>query len=155
MSFLLDTSFLVRLANVDDPSYGQAFDALTELVRRKERMFVTPQVLIEFWSVSTRPVGAANGLGMSPSEADASIAAIVAEFPIASDRPEVWPALCTLLKSVEVLGKQIHDARLVAICHVHSIPRILTFNGRHFTRYGAIPPGLEVFEPAEVAASLP
>ena len=49
-----------------------------------------------------------------------------------------------------VTGKQVHDARLVAVCHVHGVPRLLTFNVGHFLRLSAIPPGVVVIDPAAV-----
>jgi predicted nucleic acid-binding protein len=48
-----------------------------------------------------------------------------------------------------VAGKQTHDAHLVAVMQVHSVPSILTFNGAHFTRF----PGVGVIDPAQVSAS--
>jgi predicted nucleic acid-binding protein len=152
MSYLLDTSFLIRLANTADPKHGLAFDALAELLGRNQRLVVTPQVLTEFWSVATRPAGAANGLGMSDSDAKANVEALVAEFPLASDTADIWPELWRLLEVVEVCGKQIHDARLVAVCHAHAIAGVVTFNVRHFDRFRTIPPGLEVVEPSAIVA---
>jgi len=45
-----------------------------------------------------------------------------------------------------VLGKQVHDAHLVAMMQVHSIMSILTFNVGDFTRF----PGITVLNPAQV-----
>jgi predicted nucleic acid-binding protein len=49
-----------------------------------------------------------------------------------------------------VIGKQVYDARLVAICHVYGISHLLTFNVSHFTRLAKIGPGIVVVEPANV-----
>jgi len=61
VAFLVDTSILVRLANRADASYPVADRAVVELHRRGETVHSTPQNLVEFWNVATRPV-AANGL---------------------------------------------------------------------------------------------
>lgn len=49
-----------------------------------------------------------------------------------------------------VLGKQVHDVRLVAVCHVHSVTHLLTFNVAHFIRLAAFGPGIVVVDPASV-----
>jgi predicted nucleic acid-binding protein len=152
--YLLDTSYLVRLAIENDPLHPIAVAALTKLLERGESLAIAPQNLIEFWSVATRPA-AANGLGLSASEVREIIDVFAAEFQPAAETPDVYPALRNLLGVVEVIGKQVHDARLVAVCHANKISHLLTFNGRHFARYSAVPPGLVVVDPASVAAPTP
>jgi hypothetical protein len=49
-----------------------------------------------------------------------------------------------------VIGKQVHDARLVAVCHVHQVTHLLTFNVAHLARLEAFGPGLVVVDPANV-----
>ena len=46
-----------------------------------------------------------------------------------------------------VLGKQAHDASLVATMMVHGVRRLLTFNGDDFKRYE---PPIEIIAPASV-----
>ena len=45
-----------------------------------------------------------------------------------------------------IVGKQVHDARLVAVCHVHGT-HLLTFNVSHFVRWG-LGGGIAVVDPA-------
>jgi len=59
-------------------------------------------------------------------------------------------ANAVLVLQQHVIGKQVHDARLVAVCHVHSINQLLTFNGSHFVRMAGVGPGLVVVDPANV-----
>ena len=47
-------------------------------------------------------------------------------------------------QTVGVISKQVHDARLVAVCHLCGVSHILTFNVRDFTRFATLPPGLEL-----------
>jgi predicted nucleic acid-binding protein len=49
----------------------------------------------------------------------------------------------------QVVGKNAHDARLVAAMIVHGIERILTFNNTHFQRYQEI----DVISPDQVVSS--
>jgi predicted nucleic-acid-binding protein len=56
MAYLMDTNVLGRLANITDAQHGVASQAVVELHRRGEVLHVTPQVLIEFCNVATRPI---------------------------------------------------------------------------------------------------
>ena len=49
-----------------------------------------------------------------------------------------------------VVGKQVHDARLVAVCRVHGVGHLLTFNVSHFARYAATIPDIVVVAPQAV-----
>jgi predicted nucleic acid-binding protein len=91
MAFLIDPNILVRLANIADPRYAVASHAVLELHRRGEVLHITPQVLIEFRNVATRPQ-AVNGLGLSTTDTDTQAAAAGAIFPLLAETPDVYPA---------------------------------------------------------------
>ena len=141
MAFLIDTSVLVRLANVSDAQHGAAVRAVLELHRRGERLHVTAQVLIEFRNVATRPK-ALNGAGLPIVDAEAHAAAFEARFPLLAKTPDVYPAWKALVSTLAIIGKQVHDARLAAVCHVHGVSHLLTFNVSHFMRMATFGPGL-------------
>lgn len=149
MAILVDASVLGRLANRADASHAVAQSAVAELHRRGEVLHVTAQNLIEFRNFATRPV-AANGLGLTSAVAAALATAFEVAFPLLDETPAVYPAWRVLVDAVGVTGKQVHDARLVAVCHVHSVTRLLTFNVAHFVRLAAAPPGVLVLDPATV-----
>jgi predicted nucleic acid-binding protein len=149
MAYLLDTSVLGRLANASDPLYSVADAATKELHRRGEILHVTAQNIIEFRNVATRPK-AVNGLGFTPAEAEAEIAKFEAIFPLLPETPDIYPAWKSLVSALAVIGKQVHDARLVAVCHAHGITHILTFNVTHFARLTGFGPSVTVVDPASV-----
>jgi predicted nucleic acid-binding protein len=146
VSYLLDTSILGRLANATDAQHAVAADAILELHRRKESLYITAQNLIEFRNMATRPLSA-NGLGLTPSVAGARAAKIEADFPLLPETPDIFPAWKALVAAAGTIGKQVHDARLVAICHAHRVTHLLTFNIGHFTALGKFPPGVVVVDP--------
>lgn len=149
MAFLLDTSVLARLANTTDAQHPVATRAVSELHRRGEALHVTPQVLVEFRNVATRPK-TLNGLGLSISGAESKAAAFEATFPLLVETPAIHPAWRALVSAAGVIGKQVHDARLVAVCHVHGVTHVLTFNVGHFGRLAGYGPGVVVVDPAAV-----
>jgi predicted nucleic acid-binding protein len=149
VAYLIDTSVFGRLANLADQSYPIAFQAVAELHRRGESLHLAPQVLVEFRSVATRPT-AVNGLGLAPAVAEVMAAAFESAFPLLPETPDIFPAWKTLVAAGGVIGKRVHDARLVAICHVHKITHLLTFNVAHFAALATIGPGIVVVNPASI-----
>jgi predicted nucleic acid-binding protein len=119
------------------------------LHRRGEVLHVTPRVLIEFRNVATRPL-AVNGLGLSPVDAEAQTTTFEARFPLLTETPDVYPAWKLVVEALGVIGKQVHDARLAAVCHAHGVTHLLTFNVSHFGRMAGIGPGIVVVDPATV-----
>jgi predicted nucleic acid-binding protein len=149
MAFLVDSSVLGRLANQADLSHGVAAAAIAELHRRGEMLHIAPQNLIEFRNFATRPVSA-NGLGLMSAAAERLAATFEAAFPLLDETPDIYPAWKLITAALGVVGKQIHDARLVAVCHVHSVTHLLTFNVSHFVRMARVGPGVTVVDPATV-----
>jgi hypothetical protein len=112
-------------------------------------LHVTPQNLIEFRNLATRP-RAVNGLGLSAVDAEAKAGAFEATFPLLADSPDIYPAWKALVGALGIIGKRVHDARLVAVCHVHAVAHVLTFNVSHFIGMAAFGPGITVVDPAAV-----
>jgi predicted nucleic acid-binding protein len=153
MSFLLDTGILLRLVDHNDALHSTVREAGRELVRRKENLFITTQNIAEFCNVTTRPV-ANNGLGISPPDAIRllrqdiePICALVHEPPAVADE------LKRLIVQYNVVGKQVHDARLVAMMLAWQIDNILTLNERNFRRFE--PEGITIVSPAALIAAGP
>jgi predicted nucleic acid-binding protein len=149
VAYLLDTSILLRLANATDPQHAVAAQAVFELHRRGEVLHLTPQVLVEFRGVATRPT-AGNGLGQSAAETETQTAGFEAAFPLLPETPDIFPGWKAIVAALGVIGKQVHDARLAAVCHVHGISHVLTFNVGHFSRFATVGPGVTVVDPASV-----
>lgn len=114
MTTLLDTRVLGRLANRSDKSHAVAQTAIAELHRRGEVLAVTAQNLIEFRNFATRPV-AVNGLGLTAVAASSIAATLEVLFPLLEETPAVYPAWRVSVEALSVIGKQVHDARLVAV----------------------------------------
>ena len=148
-AILVDTSILLRLANVGDVQYADAVNALAELHRRGEVLYITPQVMIEFRNSATRPKSV-NGLGLTIAVAEGFSADFESKFTMLADQPDIYPRWKALVSALNIIGKQVHDARLVAVCHVHAVTHILTFNVAHFNRMSSFGPGIVVLDPARV-----
>jgi predicted nucleic acid-binding protein len=130
MRILLDTNVLLRTLEPGH-AHHQSSVAATDLLRKRgNKLVIVPQVLYESWAVATRPVEL-NGLGMSP-------AALRRLFRLLRDERAVFDTWEQLVLSLEIKGKQAHDARLAAAMQRHEISHLLTFNAPDFKRYSFI-----------------
>jgi len=89
-------------------------------------------------------------LGLKEAGATALVAAFELAFPLPEETPDVYPEWRAIADGLGVIGKQVHDARLVAVCHVHRVTHLLTFGTGHFTRLATAPPGVIILDPATV-----
>ncbi len=145
MKVLIDTNILLR---INQPAYGQnqaAVGAIPKLELRGDFLCVVPQVLYEFWVVATRPT-AVNGLGFPISFVSKEMARFQSIFGVLHDSPSIFNEWQNLVTTYKVVGKNAHDARLVAAMIVHGISHLLTFNTQDFARY----PMISVLDPATV-----
>lgn len=145
MNYLVDTNILTRLAEPGHPMHRPALDAVNLLVQQGHKLIV-PQNLYEFWVVCTRPV-AVNGMGKTAPEAAAELAALKTLFLWLDETPAVYTAWAQLVASTPILGKNAHDARLVAAMTVHGLSHLLTFNDQDFRQY----PGVTAVNPATIS----
>jgi predicted nucleic acid-binding protein len=145
MTILIDTNILTRLAQPEHPMHLAASGALEALKQQGKALCIVPQVLYEYWAVSTRPK-AQNGLQMNVSEIASSVIELRKLFPLHRDDPTLIDQWLQLVTQYEVKGKNAHDARLVAAMNVHGVNQILTFNESDFSRYD----GITVLTPAAV-----
>jgi predicted nucleic acid-binding protein len=147
VSYLLDTNVLLRWVQHAAPEHAMAVAAVTELRRQGEQVCITPQNVIEFWSVATRPTNV-NGLAMSPARANQEMRDLETLFTFLPDIPAIYGEWRDLVTAVGVSGRQVHDARLVAVMRAHGITHLLTFNPTDIRRYR----GTTVVHPQDVSA---
>jgi len=145
---LVDTNVLLRFVQPSHSMHSAAVSVVNLLRTRDEILCVVPQVLYEFWVVATRPVQS-NGLGMSAAAADSDLAKIMQRFRLIRDERAIFEPWRRLVTQYQVLGKNAHDARLVAAMQRHGITHIVSFNGDDFKRY----PGITAIDPANAVAS--
>ncbi|MBX3292089.1 MAG: PIN domain-containing protein [Acidobacteria bacterium] len=145
MDCLADTNIILRLAQPAHPMHAVALRAVKTLLSQGHNLCLTPQNLIEFWNVATRPAGN-NGLGRTAAQTEADVRAIESNFTILADSPAIYPEWRRLVVAHSILGKQVHDTRLVASMNVNQITQLLTFNGDDFKRFSNI----TIIDPAAV-----
>jgi len=107
------------------------------------------QVFREYLVVATRPVEA-NGLGFGSEDALGNVAAFQGRIRLLQDNEQTWDRLRFLVSSYRCLGKQIHDANLVATALASGVTRLVTANGGDFSRFS---PEMEIIDLATLNPS--
>ena len=146
MAHLLDSNILLRWANKNDPERPLVLSAIQKLGQQGEVMHTTPQNYTEFWGSATRPV-TGNGLGLTPLRAELLVRQLRMLFPLLPDVGAIFEEWLRIVVTASVSGRQVHDARLVAVMLAHGITHILTFNVTDFQRYQVF--GITVVHPTE------
>lgn len=145
MSYLADTNVASRRVLPADPQYAAIVTAMNHLHSHGEIIHITAQVLIEFHALATRPA-VANGLGFSAAKAGAEARKLAAIFPLLPDTADIYPIWRRLVERYGIVGRQVYDARLVAVMLAHGTTHILTTNANHFRRFAEV----TVVAPADV-----
>ena len=135
--YLLDTNILLRCCDPSSPGYAPAIRAVETLLSRGDNLYITAQNLIEFWAVVTRPL-AVNGFGWPPQDAALQVEQLLDLFPLLEETPAIFQDWLQLVTARSIVGKQVHDARLVAVMQAHDIHNLLTFDVDDFKPYSHI-----------------
>ena len=139
MKYLLDTNVLLRWSDRNNPCHDACVKAVDRIIDQGSRIYTCAQSLIEYWVVATRPV-AVNGFGLNPPDARSNLAEVRRVFVCLPEPPDMADRWERIVLDHEVIGKQAHDARLVALMLSHGITHILTLNTSDFARYPEITP---------------
>jgi predicted nucleic acid-binding protein len=146
MIVLCDTGVLLRFLEPTDPLHNDARRAVTVLSGRGDEHVMAQQNLVEFWNVCTRPKSARQGLGLSIAETERRLTRLDSMLSLMVELPSIITIWRQLVFNHSVRGRQVHDAKLVALMMAHGIDTILTFNGSDFSRF----PGITAIDPRTV-----
>ncbi len=103
MPYLVDTNVATRRILPTDPQYSSVTTAIQKLRMQGEVLYITPQILVEFHALATRPQEA-NGLGLSVAQASLEARKIEAIFPLLPETPAVYPLWRNLVEDVQHYG---------------------------------------------------
>jgi predicted nucleic acid-binding protein len=131
-----DTNVLVYALDADAPQH-EAARALLEAARDgSATLYVTSQILCEFYSIVTnarrvaKPRSSAEAL-----DAISELLAFLHVLPVPAHAVEGW---MNLLRRRPVTGGDIFDLQIVATMQANDVQRIYTFNTGDFDVFGEI-----------------
>ena len=138
----VDTNILVYVHREDSPWHECAYGRLSALAESRTAWAIPWSCLHEFLAIVTHPQ-----IYNPPSPLETALAQIEAwlEAPglvLIAETESYWPELRAALTAGFVVGAQVHDARIAALCHLHGVEELWTAD-RDFGRF----PGLKVKNP--------
>lgn len=142
MATLTDSNIPLRIIDPVSPDRVHAWTAVQRLRRQGESLLLAPQSVAEIWSVMTRPATSRGGMGLTLQEASQTLRVIERFFSVIPDPPGLYARWRNLIFDAQVMGVQVHDARLAAFAAEAGAGRLLTFNTKDFARYASHLPGV-------------
>jgi predicted nucleic acid-binding protein len=129
---VLDANVLAYAANADAPQHTASRDLLEAASDPSITLYVTSQILCEFYSLITNPRRVA--VVASPTEALSVLSAMLAlpglhVLPTPARAVAGW---MQLLQRHPVTGADVFDLQIVATMQANGIQRIYTFNSDDF-----------------------
>jgi predicted nucleic acid-binding protein len=134
-SYLIDTNVILRSIADKSVQHSTAVSAIALLLEKRQELFLAPQVLMELWAVATRPMDV-NGFGWPVDMIRGKVDILLDQFPLLPETPAVFAEWLRQVTQRKVIGKQVHDARMVALLNTHGITNLLTFNVGDFKDSG-------------------
>ena len=130
--YLLDTNILLRLFDRGAAEHADCRNAVESLQAAGHALLLAPQVIYEFWVVSTRPAQERKGFGWPAERAQQAVDRLLATFDLCQDTAAVFDEWRALVYHHQIRGKRAHDARLIAFKLANDIPYFVTLNVRDF-----------------------
>jgi predicted nucleic acid-binding protein len=147
MRYLLDTGTLLRIPHRADPFHPTIREALRKLAGAGHTFVSSRQNFAEFWNVCTRPATARGGFAFSAPETARRLRMLERFIAVLREPESAYTRWKELVLHHNVLGNQVHDARIAAVMSANRVKCILTLNEADFVRYG---PSLKVKSPTKV-----
>lgn len=128
----VDTNILVYASIAESPLHHAARQALAAAQSRYDTLWISSQVIREFLVVLTRPQVFSE---VSRHVVLRQVMDFCQRFEVAEDSVVVRGCLLDLVDKLQISGKQIHDANIVATIQAYGIGTLLTHNTKDFQRF--------------------
>jgi predicted nucleic acid-binding protein len=131
---VLDTNVLLAATDEGRRKHAAAVDAINVWPAAGVVLYTSGQILREYLVVATRPTDH-NGLGMARPDAVGNVRTLRGRLSVLAEDLKVSDRLLQLLDGVDCVGKQVHDANIVATMLVHGVDTVVTMNVDDFARF--------------------
>ena len=133
---IVDTNVLVYALDADAPQHAAARTLLEAARDTGATLFVTSQILCEFYSIVTNPRRVPKP--RSASEAVAALVGLLAFLHVMPVPAHAAEELLDLLRRRPVTGGDVFDLQIVATMQANAIQRIYTFNSADFESFSEL-----------------
>jgi predicted nucleic acid-binding protein len=136
--FFLDTNILVHysLKDYDPVKYKQCFKLINDLLDGDYDVFLSTQVLREFFAVVTNPRYIKNPLSIE--NANDQIQIFHTDFDILPVDYTIITKLIKLTEKYQITGQDVHDTAIVATMIQNNVKNVVTYNRKDFEKFKEI-----------------
>ena len=133
----VDTNILVYAHREDSPWHNSAYASIVDLAEGRAQWAIPWTCVHEFFAIVTHPK-----IYSPPTPLPAAIDQIQAwlESPsliLLQETKGYWLHFRNTIETGRIVGGQIHDARIAALCHLHEVKELWTAD-RDFSRFTGI-----------------
>jgi len=133
----VDTNILVYAHREDSPWHAVAGDRLTALAEGRALWGIPWPCIHEFLAIVTHP-----RIYAPPTPVENALDQVEAwlESPtlvLLSEVADYWLQLRSMLQIGQVMGPQVHDCRVAALCRLHGVTELWTAD-RDFSRFSGL-----------------
>ena len=134
----VDTNLLVHAHREDSIWHAAATAALTDLADEGSRSWAIPwQCVHEFLAIVTHPRIFAPPTPLADALKAVELWLAAPTVSLLGETESHWEVLSRLLETSKVVGPQVHDARIAALCLEHGVDELWTAD-RDFSRYPSL-----------------
>jgi len=133
---VVDTNVLVYALDADAPQHASSRALLMAGHDAHTTLYVTSQILCEFYSVVTNARRVQNPC--SPVAALSAISSLLSFLHVLPAPAHTVEELIQLLRRQPVTGADVFDLHILATMNVNGIARIYTFNASDFASFSEI-----------------
>ena len=133
----VDTNVLVYAHREDADWHSAAAEKLTALAEGKAAWAIPWPCIHEFLAIVTHPriFAPPSPLGVAVKQVDAWLESPT--LSLLSEAVDYWPLLKAAITTGKIVGPQVHDARIAALCAQHGV-RELWSADRDFNRFASL-----------------
>jgi predicted nucleic acid-binding protein len=133
---IVDTNVLVYALDADSPQHAASRALLEAAKDRSTSLYVTLQILCEFYSVVTNARRVSKP--QSPADALSAISGLLGFLHVLPVPAQAVEALAGLLRRHPVTGGDIFDLQIIATMQANGLRRIYTFNTDDFEAFSEL-----------------
>jgi predicted nucleic acid-binding protein len=133
---IVDTNVLVYALDADAPQHAAARALLEAAREASTTLFVTSQILCEFYSIVTNPRRVAKP--RAAADALTAISGLLAFLHVLPVPTHTVDRLLDLLRRHPVTGGDVFDLQIVATMQANGIDRMYTFNTADFEAFSEL-----------------
>lgn len=134
----IDTNVLIysTFPDFEPEKHARSFETLNQLLQAGTPLFVSSQILREFFAISTN--GSIFKKPLNHKQAVGKIQEFLKRFTLILEKETTIQILMELVEKHAVLRHKVHDLNIAATMIDHGISQLLTYNKKDFKRIRSI-----------------